>query len=291
MKQQQSRRRLGLRRSVGRLWHHFFFRESTLPPHQAIEGLDRRPSTTAIESYKMADSVDPVMTSSSTAAPSQAPSQPAAETPQPQTLPIRDSKSAKPTAQSDKGSSKPKDAGTAPATGGDVAGDQPLTPAQLKAKAKAEKAARRAKEKVDRESGGAGAAGGSAPGAGGQSRPPNTPKKDTAGGGASQKGVKGAPPRRGSGPVPQTGAAAEPKKKKEDKSVAVFGHLYGQQRRTTVNGAAKEVHPAILALGLQLRDYVVCGSSARCVATLLAFKRVSLLLRILSLGIWFILTF
>jgi translation initiation factor eIF-2B subunit delta len=31
----------------------------------------------------------------------------------------------------------------------------------------------------------------------------------------------------------------------------------------------------VLALGLQLRDYVVCGSSARCVATLLAFKRVS----------------
>lgn len=25
-------RKLGLRRSVGRLWHHFFFRESTLPP-------------------------------------------------------------------------------------------------------------------------------------------------------------------------------------------------------------------------------------------------------------------
>jgi translation initiation factor eIF-2B subunit delta len=70
----------------------------------------------------------------------------------------------------------------------------------------------------------------------------------------------------------------EQKKKKEDKSVAVFGHLYGQQRRTTIAGAGKEVHPAVLALGLQLRDYVVCGSSARCVATMLAFKRVSLIL-------------
>lgn len=56
--------------------------------------------------------------------------------------------------------------------------------------------------------------------------------------------------------------------------MAVFGHLYGQQRRTTVAGAGKEVHPAVLALGLQMRDYVICGSSARCVATLLAFKRV-----------------
>jgi len=269
----QPGRKLGLRRLVGRLWHHFFFRESTLPPHQATQGLARRPSKTAIESFRMADSTNPVLTSSSTTAPSQAPSQPPAENSPSQSLPIRDSKSAKPSAQSD-ASSKPKDAPAAPATGGDGASDKPLTPAQLKAKAKAEKAARRAKEKADRE-GGAGAAGGSAPGASGQSRPPNTPKKDAAGGGGSQKGVKGAPPRRGSGPVAQTGAAAEPKKKKEDKSVAVFGHLYGQQRRTTVNGAAKEVHPAVLALGLQLRDYVVCGSSARCVATLLAFKRVS----------------
>jgi hypothetical protein len=73
--------------------------------------------------------------------------------------------------------------------------------------------------------------------------------------------------------VTQSGAA-ELKKKQEDKNVAVFGHLYGQQRRTTIAGAGKEVHPAVLALGLQMRDYVVCGSNARCVATLLAFKRV-----------------
>jgi translation initiation factor eIF-2B subunit delta len=66
----------------------------------------------------------------------------------------------------------------------------------------------------------------------------------------------------------------EQKKKKDDKKVAVFGHLYGQQRRVTVGGATKEVHPAILALGMQLVDYTICGSSARCVATLLAFKRV-----------------
>ncbi|CAI7589550.1 unnamed protein product [Penicillium manginii] len=221
----------------------------------------------------MADSVKPDLTSLSTTAPSQAPPNPVPETSPSQSLPIRDSNSAKQPAQSEKGSSKPKDAPAASSTGGDGASDKPLTPAQLKAKAKAEKAARRAKEKADRD-GGAGAAGGSAPDAGSQqSRPPNTPKKDVASGGASQKGPKGAPPRRGSGPVTQA-SAAEPKKKKEDKSVSVFSHLYGQQRRTTVNGAAKEVHPAVLALGLQLRDYVVCGSSARCVATLLAFKRV-----------------
>ena len=61
---------------------------------------------------------------------------------------------------------------------------------------------------------------------------------------------------------------------KEVKRVALFGHLYSQEHRTTLAGAHKDVHPAVLALGLQMSSYVVCGSSARCVATLLAFKQV-----------------
>ncbi|MCJ1433255.1 hypothetical protein MMC27_002614 [Xylographa pallens] len=62
--------------------------------------------------------------------------------------------------------------------------------------------------------------------------------------------------------------------KKDNKNVALFGHLYGLPRRTTIAAAGKDVHPAILALGLQMSNYVICGSNARCVATLLAFKRV-----------------
>lgn len=229
----------------------------------------------------MTDPVDSVPTSSPANAPAQP--APATETPSQQTLPIRDAKSAKPKdpAQTDK-PAKGKDASATAGTEADAAaGDKPLTPAELKKKAKAEKAARRVKEKLERD-GGAGAAGGSAP-APGQPRPPATPRKDAAGGGATQKGSKALPPRRGS--VVGAGAAVEQKKKKEDKSVAVFGHLYGQQRRTTIAGAGKEVHPAVLALGLQLRDYVVCGSSARCVATMLAFKRVSLIMSYIHL-IW-----
>lgn len=153
----------------------------------------------------------------------------------------------------------------------DGAADTPekLTPAELKKRAKAEKAARRAREKVEREQ-----AGGGGPSGGGAGAPaPGTPAKKgqpgkDAGNVAAAKGQRGVP-RRGS-----SQAAVPEQKKKEDKSVAVFGHLYGQQRRTTVAGAGKEVHPAVLALGLQMRDYVICGSSARCVATLLAFKRV-----------------
>ncbi|KAL2849056.1 hypothetical protein BJX68DRAFT_238166 [Aspergillus pseudodeflectus] len=165
----------------------------------------------------------------------------------------------------------PKDKNTAAAPA-DAAGSDKLSPAELKKKAKAEKAARRARERAEREQPGGGAGGA----AGGQG--PGTPagKKGPDAGAAaaaSAKGQKGLPRRGSAQNVPQS-AAAELKKKQEDKNVAVFGHLYGQQRRTTVAGAGKEVHPAVLALGLQMRDYVVCGSSARCVATLLAFKRV-----------------
>ena len=62
--------------------------------------------------------------------------------------------------------------------------------------------------------------------------------------------------------------------KKDKKKVGLFGHLYGTPRRTTIAGAGKDVHPAVLALGLQMSSYVICGSNARCVATLLVFKRV-----------------
>ena len=61
---------------------------------------------------------------------------------------------------------------------------------------------------------------------------------------------------------------------KENKNVALFDHLYGHPRRITIAGTGKDVHPAVLALGLQMRNYIICGSSARCVAMLLSFKRV-----------------
>ncbi|KAE8555804.1 hypothetical protein EYB25_000502 [Talaromyces marneffei] len=173
--------------------------------------------------------------------------------------------------QKQKQPQKPK-ATDAPAAGD---GTEKLTPAEMKKKQKAEKAARRAREKLERE-GGAAAAGPS--GAGGaqqaaaQGGPVQTPRRPQQGGRdgpvSTPRGLKYPGGPRAAAPAP-----AEPKKK-EDKNVAVFGHLYGIPRRSTIAGAAKEVHPAVLALGLQIRDYVICGSSARCVATLIAFKRV-----------------
>ncbi|TPR07545.1 hypothetical protein CAN33_0028110 [Aspergillus niger] len=183
---------------------------------------------------------------------------------------------AKQQSQQQQSQSKGKDTAAA---GGDGAA---LSPAELKKKAKAEKAARRARERAEREQSGGGAA---APGGGQSAAGGKKGASGPGGAGAGGKDASGAAtpqkgghqkqlPRRGSAQATGQLGAAELKKKQEEKNVSVFGHLYGQQRRTTIAGAGKEVHPAVLALGMQMRDYVVCGSSARCVATLLAFKRV-----------------
>lgn len=83
------------------------------------------------------------------------------------------------------------------------------------------------------------------------------------------------PIRPGGAQAPKEGVAdIKQKKKVDEKRVSIFGHLYGQPKRTTLAGAGKEIHPVVLALGLQMRDYVICGSNARCVAMLLCFKRV-----------------
>lgn len=60
--------------------------------------------------------------------------------------------------------------------------------------------------------------------------------------------------------------------KKDSQQVELFSHLYTQPRRHNIEGVSKDVHPAVLALGFQMSSYEICGSSARCVGMLLAFK-------------------
>lgn len=171
---------------------------------------------------------------------------------------------------------KPDAAAAAPTAGG----PEKLSAAELKKRAKVEKAARRAKVKAERE--------GEAADAQQQQQGPQTPQAKKGGApsikdgatGQSQKQVGGSGKHMRRGSVYGSIHTIEPKKKRtDDKNVAVFGHLYGQPRRTSIAGVGKEVHPAVLALGLQMRDYVICGSNARCIATLLAFKRVSFVSR------------
>ena len=157
-----------------------------------------------------------------------------------------------------------------------VVASENLSRAELKKRAKDEKIARRAQEKQEKpqailpdlkaprkvenleEVGQRGSAG----------LVPGTPtvKSQHKATGSIQKGI---PLRQAQ---PTTTQTVQPKK--DNKNVALFGHLYNQTRRTTIAAAGKDVHPAILALGLQMSNYVICGSNARCVATLLAFKRV-----------------
>jgi len=158
-----------------------------------------------------------------------------------------------------------------------IRSSEKLSGAELKKKAKDEKAARRAQEKQTKpqpvlpdlkaprkietlqEVGRRGSAGASSGTPTGKSHHKST--------GSIQKGI----PLR---PAQAQIMTQTVQPKKDNKNVALFGHLYSQPRRTTIAAAGKDVHPAILALGLQMSNYVICGSNARCVATLLAFKRV-----------------
>lgn len=159
-----------------------------------------------------------------------------------------------------------------------------LSGAELKKKQKAEKAARRERGKAERAVAGGATTGQAAP------AHTQTGKSD------SQKKAKPAQqdqkpqlqdkahhPRRGSGTAPTSQKlsirSSQPlpqstrPKMSSSKEVGLFGHLYGQSRRQTLHPTPpKEVHPSVLSLGLQMSNYTICGSNARCVAMLLSFK-------------------
>jgi translation initiation factor eIF-2B subunit delta len=156
-----------------------------------------------------------------------------------------------------------------PAEPVDADAPKKVSPAELKKQKQAEKQARRAQQK--------------------SSGPPtSTPQKGPPQreGQKPQVNQKQAPKENMSRPLParrwpsQSNAPVikeQPKKelpKKAKQHGLFFGHLYSQPRQQSVVGATKEVHPAILALGLQYSSYTICGSTARMVAMLLAFKAV-----------------
>lgn len=162
------------------------------------------------------------------------------------------------------------------------AGEEKLSGAELKKRKAAEKAARRAAA-VEQKGG---PSTGEAAGAGSEAKNAQKGRPDKAG----QNQKAGAPAAAQSGSLPvrarraSQSAHGAPKvavkkeegkptyKKEENKQVELFSHLYSQPRRHTSDGVSKDVHPAVLALGFQLSSYEICGSSARCVAMLQAFK-------------------
>jgi len=138
-----------------------------------------------------------------------------------------------------------------------------LSGAEAKKRAKEEKAARRAQALQSKQSSGAPQSSAPAPGQFQKAEGGKGPKQQ-------KVEIRNQPSKGG----PKISVVTPMVPKAEDKTVEFFRHLY-KTRTTTIAGAGKEVHPAVLALGLQMSNYTICGSCARLVATLQAFKRVS----------------
>jgi translation initiation factor eIF-2B subunit delta len=193
----------------------------------------------------------------------------------------------KPAATPEAMGQKPADAAITPAVPAE--GEQKLSPAELKKRAKAEKQARRAAQKES--SGGPPdsaipVASSSSAGPGTDGRGPRQPgqqqqkpkqqqrtqqrqsgqDRQQAGQGGQHSGLP-VRARRGSQSAPK-----ETAKKHDSKNVELFSHLYTQPRRQNIDGASKDVHPSVVALGFQISSYEITGSSARCVGMLNAFK-------------------
>ncbi|KAH0547587.1 hypothetical protein FGG08_000312 [Glutinoglossum americanum] len=260
-----------------------------IPPHDVIKIGFVYPELTRVENQAQAVAettepsaipmADPSMPTEVAPEPSAPVSSvnPTVNTPTPQAPP--EVKGGKKTQQTNKKEPKTKDtkegAGKPPKQpqGGDAVKESGLSAKALKEAKKAEKQARRAQEKQ------------TAPGPTQQHA--QGKKADGAKGGnqKEQLAPKGGHKRAGSTvteaqrTVPirtsnqQTPTVIEPQV--EHKHVSLFRHLDGHARRTSLSGAASSIHPAVLTLGLQMSSYEICGSTARCVATLLAFKRIT----------------
>ena len=161
-----------------------------------------------------------------------------------------------------------------------------LSGAEIKKRAKEEKAARRAKQIQEKQV----PSQSTVPGQSKQNlnfQPESGIKKDVSGqatpkqqkrrGSATAKAQQQLPIRTSEH---QT-ATASPTPKRDSHNVSLFSHLYGQPRRTSMTGAGKDIHSAVVTLGLKMSHYIICGSNARCVAMLLAFKRVRLCIRMI----------
>ena len=147
----------------------------------------------------------------------------------------------------------------------DAGGDKKLSNAELKKKAKEEKAARRAQAKVvptapPAPSGGQHAGAGDAKGAKGKPKPEGHPGHQSHG---QQQHAK-LPVRPAAAPKEAKPAVPE-----------CFSHL-SMARRLDMTHADKDVHPAVLVLGQHMSTFAISDSITRLEATLVAFKKVKL---------------
>ncbi|KAI1341963.1 nagb/rpia/CoA transferase-like protein [Xylariaceae sp. FL0016] len=150
----------------------------------------------------------------------------------------------------------------------DASGAPKLSGAELKAKAKAEKAARRAQAKVTKE-----VAKGEAAVSSSQAQlgPSAGEVKSSKGKGKDGAGSAGA----GSAGRGMVSKAITPAVIPEPKVIIpeCFSHL-SMAKRIPMTQADKDVHPTVLALGQQMASFEIDESIIRLKATLLAFKKV-----------------
>lgn len=144
-----------------------------------------------------------------------------------------------------------------PTKGDAPAGEKKLSNAELKKKAKEEKAARRAQVKAV--------------------QPAQGPAGGQQGAGSEVKGGKGKPKQDG-----QQGGSRPPLRPSLTGSVIketkpsipeCFSHL-SMARRIDMTHADKDVNPAVLVLGQHMSTFAISDSITRLEATLLAFKKV-----------------
>lgn len=140
-------------------------------------------------------------------------------------------------------------------------GEKKLSNAELKKKAKEEKAARRAREKAAQAPANPASASASNDGKGGKAKL----KQDASHGGQQHA----RPPLRPVGPTTSVIKDNKPK------IPECFTHL-SVARRIDMTEADKDVHPAVLTLGQHMSTFAISDSITRLEATLLAFKQVRL---------------
>lgn len=157
-----------------------------------------------------------------------------------------------------------------------------LSNAEMKKLQKQEKAARRAKEKESKapdqsKASPASSSNARQPSKQDDGRPQqkdNVPQPSRQQGHSQQRkrreSTAAQPQATGNLPLRESSGAT----KKAPKAVPFFAHTYNTTRRRAPESTPKDVHAEISTLALHLSTYVICGSHARGVATLLAFKSV-----------------
>lgn len=163
--------------------------------------------------------------------------------------------------QQKKGAKDQSKAAAAPAEG---AGEKKLSNAELKKKAKEEKAARRAAAKVSQPQPPAG----SAPGQAAEGAKGGKPKPKQ-----QQDGPQAAGSQHGKAAAPRSAAPMPAPKEAKPSVPECFSHL-AMAKGVNLTQADKDVHPTVLMLGQQMSTMAISDSTTRLEATLLAFKKV-----------------